>query len=191
MDEASRRVISGTRYEQPAIPEWSHNVPLVLSHHEYTPYGNKPKPRGENIWWINPYTERSLIQSLNRIGDLHVFYRNDTNRPEGPHVTVKPVTDPPAAGGPLLLALGDAANQMVESMTNNGASFETIMIALDAADHLAVFLNAEAASRDDTQQLIGWLHNEDITIEQFILALTNARIPAVTTGSSPTWAPSP
>ena len=190
MDKASRRIISGTRCQQPAITEWSHNVPLVLSHHEYAPYGNKPKPRGENIWWINPYTERSLVQSLNRIGDIQVFYRNDTNTPAGPRVTLRPATSP-AAGGPLLLASGDAANRMVESMMSDGASFETIMIALDAADHLAVFLNAEAATRDDTQQLVGWLQNKDITIEQFILALANAGIPALTTGSSPAWAPSP
>ena len=31
-------------------------------------------------------------------------------------------------------------------------------------------------SRDRTQQLVGWLQHDDITVEQFILALTNARI---------------
>ena len=180
MDEGSRRVINGNRYQQPTIGEWSHNVPLVLSQHEYAPYGNKPMPRGENIWWINPYTPHTLITSLHRIGDIQVFYRTDTGTVDP--VRLRPVTTPPQAG-PLLLALSPDANQTVGSMLADGASIDTIMTALDVAGLPAVLLNADSMSRDQTRQLIRWVQAADISSEQFVAALANAGIEATTTGS--------
>lgn len=132
MDEGSRRAVSGSRYPQPAIVEWPHAVPLVLSHHDYAPYGEKPRPVGENIWWINPFTERSLIRSLHRIGDIEVSYR--TRPSSGPKVELRSVEQPPAAGGgPLVVTSGDATNRLVASMRADGADFVSIMLALDAA----------------------------------------------------------
>ena len=185
MDEGSRQAISGSRYPQPAISEWPHAVPLVLSHHEYAPYGDKPKPEGENIWWINPFTERSLIQSLHRIGDIELSHQAGPS--PGPTVELRPVDQWPAGGGPLVVASGGAANRMVASMRDDGADFVSIMIALDAADYVAVLLDAEAMARDDTQQLLGWLQAGDLSFEQFTAALANAGIPATTTGSNPNW----
>ena len=186
MDEAARQAVSGSRYPQPSICEWPHAVPLVLSHHDYAPYGNKPSPVGENIWWINPFTERSLIQSLHRIGDIEVSYR--TRPPSsGPKVALRSVDQTTAGGGPLVVASGDAANRLVASMRADGGDFVSIMLALDAADHVAVLLNAEAMARDDTRRLVGWLRAGDLSIEQFIAALANAGIPATTTGSCPRW----
>lgn len=179
MDEGSRRVINGDRYQQPAIGEWSHNVPFVLSQHEYAPYGDKPTPLGENIWWINPYTQQTPITSLHRIGDIQVFYRKDaaTVNP----VTLRPVNALPTAG-PLLLALSPDANQTVASMLADGASIVTIMTALDVAGLPAVLLRGDSMARDETRQLIKWLQAADISSEQFVAALANAGIPATTTG---------
>ena len=186
MDEVSRRAVSGSRYPQPSIVEWPHAVPLVLSRHDYAPYGDKPRPVGENIWWINPFTERSLIQSLHRIGDIEVSYR--TRPPSaGPKVESRSVDQMPAAGGPVVVTSGDAANRLVASMRADGADFVSIMLALDAADHVAVLLDADAMARDDTRRLVGWLQAGDLSIEQFITALANAGIPATTTGSYPDW----
>ena len=73
MDEETRAVVNGSRVTQPSIVDWHHEVHLVLSAHEYAPYGDKEKPEGR-IMWINPYTDRSLLMSLHEIGHLQVFY---------------------------------------------------------------------------------------------------------------------
>ena len=187
MDEELRRSISGNRYPQPDITEWSHTVPLVLSQHDYAPYGPKPKPTGENIWWINPFTERSLIQSLDRIGDIQVFYRKEAPDPEKPQVVLQPTDSPPLAA-PLLVTPGEA-DRMTRSMMAQGADFATIIEALDNAGLVAVLLDTEAMVRDDTRQLVGWLQTGDLNVEQFIVALAEAGISATVTGSYPTWAP--
>ncbi len=187
MDEEHRHTISGNCYPQPDITEWSQTVPLVLSQHDYAPYGPKPKPTGNNIWWINPFTERSLIQSLARIGDIQVFYRREAPDPEMPQVFLRP-TDTPAVAAPMLIAPGEA-DQMTRSMRAEGADFATIVEALDNAGLVAVLLNSEATARDDTRQLVGWLQTGDLNIEQFIIALAKAGISATVTGSYPTWAP--
>ena len=70
-------LINDTRTTQPDIVEWPHSVPLVVSTHEYQPYGAKPTPTGDAIQWINPFTERSLITSLAELGEIVVHVRED------------------------------------------------------------------------------------------------------------------
>ena len=77
LPEKHREMINGTRVTQPDIVEWPHSVPLVLCTYEYEPYGQKPKPTGDSIVWINPFTDRSLIESLSSAGLVSVAYKQD------------------------------------------------------------------------------------------------------------------
>ena len=55
LDDSARAVLGGDRTRQPDIAEWSAPVPLVLSAHDYEPYGDLAVPDG-NIVWLNPFT---------------------------------------------------------------------------------------------------------------------------------------
>lgn len=52
--------------------EWKHKVPLVLVATNYAPYSATPLPTG-NVVTINPYTERTLLDSLASLGDIEFF----------------------------------------------------------------------------------------------------------------------
>ena len=60
-------VLRGGRVIQPAIDSWEAPVPLVLSTHDYQPYGDLPKPDG-NIIWLDPRDEATFIESLDAAG---------------------------------------------------------------------------------------------------------------------------
>ena len=64
-------VLRGQRTTQPAINHWNASVPLVLSAHEYQPYGPLAKPDGK-ILWIDPRDEQTLLTTLHETGWIHL-----------------------------------------------------------------------------------------------------------------------
>ncbi len=69
-------LLMGSRTTQPNITEWDSDLPLVLSRHEYEPYGPKRTPTG-NIVWINPHRTDTLLMSLHLAQHLTVVLRHD------------------------------------------------------------------------------------------------------------------
>lgn len=64
----------GDRVHQPAIDHWDADIPIVLSTHDYQPYGPLHKPDG-NIIWIDPRDESTFLISLGAAGIVRLAER--------------------------------------------------------------------------------------------------------------------
>ncbi|GAB3121096.1 hypothetical protein [Glaciibacter psychrotolerans] len=65
-----------TRKDGPVLEfdEWREEIPLILFTTNYAPFSEFERPVGENIIWLNAYTERTYLDSLEKlgVGELHV-----------------------------------------------------------------------------------------------------------------------
>jgi len=62
-------------------PLWTVPVPLVLLVTDYAPYTTRPAPQG-NLVWLDPSTELTYLQSLDRVGAIKLFIRQSSQRIE-------------------------------------------------------------------------------------------------------------
>lgn len=62
-------------------PSWTFPVPLVLLVTDYTPYTTIPAPQG-NLVWLDPSTELTYLQSLDRVGAVKLFIRQSSREVE-------------------------------------------------------------------------------------------------------------
>jgi hypothetical protein len=63
-------VLMGSRDTQPALPEWSSQVPLVLLTTGYEPHTSVPQPQAVgkgDIIWLDPVSEESLLTTLHTV----------------------------------------------------------------------------------------------------------------------------
>lgn len=80
---------------QPVIGEWQCPVPLILVTSFYQPLGNIPQPVAISpgqIWWIDPSTAQSLLETLNGVRWLQL--RIDARASQAARNPAYP--DPPA-----------------------------------------------------------------------------------------------
>lgn len=80
---------------QPVTGEWQCGVPLILVTCFYQPLGNLPQPVAVppgQIWWIDPSTAQSLLETLNGVRWLD--FRTDARASQATRNPAYP--DPPA-----------------------------------------------------------------------------------------------
>ncbi|MBT2504290.1 hypothetical protein [Curtobacterium sp. ISL-83] len=65
------------RSEPAKVTEWTSPVPLVHVATHYERYGELPRPTGENVHLLDPYTEVTLLLSLQEMGALEVSFRDE------------------------------------------------------------------------------------------------------------------
>ncbi|MGK3708581.1 hypothetical protein [Arthrobacter sp. IK3] len=58
------------------IASWDREFPLVLVASGYAPYTTTPRPSG-NVQWLDPYTEKTFLESVQTIGLAEVFAAED------------------------------------------------------------------------------------------------------------------
>jgi hypothetical protein len=79
----------------PVVEEWQCGVPLILITCFYQPLGNLPQPQAMSpgqIWWIDPSTAQSLLETLNGVRWLD--FRTDARARQATRNPAYP--DPPA-----------------------------------------------------------------------------------------------
>lgn len=70
---------------QPRADWWTSPIPLVVVTTSYKPFTDVPRPasglsdtaRAENLWWIDPSDEDSLIQSLHEVYYIRLMENQD------------------------------------------------------------------------------------------------------------------
>ena len=65
--------------ERVEFPAWNADVPLFLLATSYAPFTETERPEGENIWWLDPSTERTFLDSLKVAGAAELLTRDDTD----------------------------------------------------------------------------------------------------------------
>lgn len=58
------------------IASWDRSFPLVLVASGYAPYTTTVRPTG-NVLWVDPYTEKTFLESLEGLGLIEVFVQED------------------------------------------------------------------------------------------------------------------
>jgi hypothetical protein len=65
----------------PLVTQWRSPVPLLLVASFYQPVGEIPQPRVDRpgqVWWIDPTTSRSLLETLHKIQWLELIVHGTT-----------------------------------------------------------------------------------------------------------------
>ncbi|WIB65624.1 hypothetical protein [Curtobacterium sp. MCBD17_040] len=65
------------RGEVAEVSEWTLPLPFIHVASHYEPYTETPRPSGENVFLIDPYTEVTLLVSLSAAGTLDVSFRDE------------------------------------------------------------------------------------------------------------------